>query len=72
MGAFQPQNPRPIDANATLNKNAKCPPPAFVNTKGLLGLDDTMRTGLAVAHVLPGFELFRVVLDFQFLTLDLC
>lgn len=66
MRAFQPQNPRPIDANATLHKNAKGPPPALVDTEGLLRLDGTMGTGPAVARLFSGFQFFRVVLDFLF------
>ena len=66
MRAFQPQNPRPIDANTTLNKDAKCPPPALVDKEGLLRLDGTMGTGPAVARLFSGLEFSRVVLDFLF------
>ena len=49
-----------------LDDNTKRPSPALVDTKGLLGLDGTMGTGPAVAHVFSGLEFFRVVLDFLF------
>ena len=66
MRAFQPQNPRSIDANATLDKNTKRPSPALVDTEGSLGLDGTMGTGLAVTSVFSGLHFSRVVLDFLF------
>ena len=49
-----------------LDDNTKRPSPALVDTKGLLGLDGTMGTGPAVAHVFSGLEFSRVVLDFLF------
>jgi hypothetical protein len=64
--AFQPQNPRSINANATLDKNAKRPSTALVDTEGLLGLDGTMGAGLAVTRVFSCLNFSRVVLDFLF------
>jgi hypothetical protein len=51
-----------------LDKKAKGPSPALVDTEGALRLrlDRTMGTGPAVAHVFSGLEFFRVVLDFLF------
>jgi hypothetical protein len=49
-----------------LDKNAKCPFPALVDTERVLGLDAAMGTGLAVRSVFPGLHLSRVVLDFLF------
>ena len=68
MRAFQPQNPRSIDANTTPDKDTKGSSPALVDTEGALRLrlDRTMGTGPAVAHVFSGLEFFRVVLDFLF------
>jgi hypothetical protein len=66
MWAFQPQNPRSTDANTMLDKNAKCPSPALVDTEGTLGFDAAMGTGLAVKSVFSGLHLSRVVLDFLF------
>jgi hypothetical protein len=62
--AFQPQNPRSIHPNATVDKNAKGPSPALVDTEGSLGLDATMGTGPAVARLFSGLQFSRVVLDF--------
>jgi len=47
-----------------LDKNAKGPPPALMDTEGALGLDATMGTGLAVTSVFSGLHFSRVVLDF--------
>jgi hypothetical protein len=49
-----------------LDKNAKCPLPALVDTERVLGLDAAMGTGLTVRSVLSGLHLSRVVLDFLF------
>ena len=51
-----------------LDKKAKGPSPALVDTEGALRLrlDRTMGTGPAVTHVFSGLEFFRVVLDFLF------
>ena len=49
-----------------LDKNAKGPPPALMDTEGALGLDATMGTGLAVTSVFSGLHFSRVVLDFLF------
>ena len=64
MRAFQPQNPRSIDANTTPDKDTKRPPPPLVDTEGSIGLDATMGTGLAVTSVFSCFHFSRVVLDF--------
>jgi len=64
--AFQPQNPRSIDPNVTLDKNTKRPSPALMDTERPLGLDGTMGTGLAVTYVYSGLDFSRVVLDFLF------
>jgi hypothetical protein len=53
-----------------LDKNAIRSPAALMDAESLLG--GTMGAGLAIARVLPGFEFFRVVLDFYFLILDFC
>ena len=66
MRAFQPQHPRSIDANVTLDKNTKRPSPAFVDTEGSLGLHGTMGTGLAVTSVFSCLNFSCVVLDFLF------
>jgi hypothetical protein len=62
--AFQPQNPRPVDANMAPDKDAKRPPPAVVDRQVFLDFHATMRTRLAVATPLSRLHSSRVVLDF--------